>query len=56
VNLTSAAAAYEVDALTGASVTAKAVTGLVGYWFGPHGYQALLEQLRANPPQRREEH
>jgi Na+-transporting NADH:ubiquinone oxidoreductase subunit C len=48
----SAAERYEVDALTGASVTANAVTRLVAYWFGPHGYVAFLDQLRENPPTR----
>jgi Na+-transporting NADH:ubiquinone oxidoreductase subunit C len=46
----SAAAAYQVDALTGATVTANAVTRLVQYWLGPHGYGPLLAQLRENPP------
>ncbi len=45
----STAAVYNVDALTGATVTADAVTGLVRYWFGPHGYQPFLEQLRQQP-------
>jgi Na+-transporting NADH:ubiquinone oxidoreductase subunit C len=39
-----------VDALTGATVTADAVTGLVHYWFGPHGYKLFLEHLRKEPP------
>jgi len=38
---------YEVDALTGATVTADAVTGLMQYWFGPHGYRGFLEYLRS---------
>ncbi len=42
----SSLAEYEVDALTGATVTGNAVTGLVHYWFGPHGYQAFLASLR----------
>jgi Na+-transporting NADH:ubiquinone oxidoreductase subunit C len=37
---------YEVDALTGATVTADAVTNLMHYWFGPHGYRGFLEYLR----------
>jgi Na+-transporting NADH:ubiquinone oxidoreductase subunit C len=51
----SANADYEVDALTGATVTANAVTGLVHYWFGPHGYQEFLSHLRENPPGKPEE-
>ena len=46
----SAAAAYQVDALTGATVTGNAVTRVVQYWLGPHGYGPLLAQLRENPP------
>jgi len=46
----SAAAAYQVDALTGATVTAKAVTALVRYWLGPDGYGPLLNRLREQPP------
>jgi Na+-transporting NADH:ubiquinone oxidoreductase subunit C len=47
----SSGAEYRVDALTGATVTANAVTALVRYWFGPHGYGPLLKQLREHPPQ-----
>ena len=46
----SPAAQHEVDALTGATVTADAVTSLVRYWMGPHGYQPFLDQLREQPP------
>jgi Na+-transporting NADH:ubiquinone oxidoreductase subunit C len=46
----SPSAAFEVDALTGATVTADAVTGLVHYWFGQHGFQPFLETLREDPP------
>ena len=37
---------YEVDALTGATVTADAVTSLIHYWFGPNGYRDYLDKLR----------
>jgi len=43
---------YSVDALSGATVTADAVTDLVNYWFGPHGYRDFLERLRRQPPDR----
>jgi Na+-transporting NADH:ubiquinone oxidoreductase subunit C len=43
-------AQYEVDALSGATVTADAVTALVHYWLGPHGYRPFLDQLREQPP------
>ena len=46
----SAHAPYQVDALTGATVTGNAVTGLVRYWFGPHGYSGFLDHLKENPP------
>lgn len=49
----SAAAVYQVDALTGATVTANAVTALMQYWFGPNGYGPLLERLREQPPRLR---
>jgi Na+-transporting NADH:ubiquinone oxidoreductase subunit C len=41
----SPAAAYEVDALTGATVTTDGVTNLMRYWFGPHGYAIFLENF-----------
>jgi len=44
------AARYHVDALTGATVTGDAVTALVRYWLGPHGFQPLLRNLAAQPP------
>ena len=47
----SPASAYQVDALTGATVTANAVTALVRYWLGPDGYGPLLGRLREKPPQ-----
>ena len=46
----SSAARYEVDAVTGATVTGNAVTGLMRYWFGPHGYGPFLERVREQPP------
>jgi Na+-transporting NADH:ubiquinone oxidoreductase subunit C len=48
----SAAARHQVDALTGASVTADAVTQLVAYWFGPNGYVNFLGGLQRQPPVR----
>jgi len=44
-------AEYEVDALTGATITANAVTAMIRYWFGPGGYGPLLQQWREQPPQ-----
>ncbi|MGI9248303.1 MAG: Na(+)-translocating NADH-quinone reductase subunit C [Woeseiaceae bacterium] len=48
----SPAAAYEVDAISGASVTGSAVSRLVEYWFSRNGYAPFLENLRNEPPQR----
>jgi Na+-transporting NADH:ubiquinone oxidoreductase subunit C len=48
----STAARHQVDALTGASVTADAVTQLVAYWFGPNGYTSFLGKLYSQPPVR----
>ncbi len=52
VDPASAAAAHEVDAISGASVTGNAVTQLVRYWFGPNGYEPFLENLRNETPVR----
>jgi len=46
----SSLARYEVDGLTGATITANAVTNLVRYWFGEHGYGPLLHTLRETAP------
>lgn len=46
---------FEVDALSGATVTANAVTALIRYWFGENGYGPFLSWLRDNPPAPAEE-
>lgn len=48
----SASALHNVDGLSGATVTADAVTAMVQFWFGPWGYQKALERLRTEPPVR----
>lgn len=45
------AADYQVDAITGATVTTDAVTNLVGYWFGPHGFAPFLDSFRSGVAQ-----
>jgi len=45
-------AEFEVDALTGATVTGNSVTDMMHYWFGPHGYQAFLLVMREQPPKK----
>ncbi|MGI9475852.1 MAG: Na(+)-translocating NADH-quinone reductase subunit C [Hyphomicrobiaceae bacterium] len=52
VDPSSSSAAYEVDGLSGATVTGGAVTNLVRFWFGPHGYGPLLAKFSKQPPQR----
>jgi Na+-transporting NADH:ubiquinone oxidoreductase subunit C len=47
----SLAAEYRVDALTGATVTANAVTAMMQYWMGPHGYGPMLSRWREQPPE-----
>jgi Na+-transporting NADH:ubiquinone oxidoreductase subunit C len=46
----SPAAAHQVDSLSGATVTADAVTQIITYWFGPNGYRLFLDNLQAAPP------
>lgn len=43
---------YEVDGMTGATVTGDGVTRLIRFWFGPDGYAPFFEQLKAQPPAR----
>jgi Na+-transporting NADH:ubiquinone oxidoreductase subunit C len=37
---------YQVDAMSGATKTARGVTGLLRYWLGDNGYGPLLDRLR----------
>ena len=46
VNPDSADAAYQVDGLAGATLTANGVTNLVKFWLGENGFQAFLNNLR----------
>ena len=46
----SPAAAFQVDGLSGATVTADAVTRIIAYWFGTNGYQSFLQNMAAHPP------
>ena len=43
----SAAAAYEVDALSGATLTSRGVENLVRFWAGELGFGPFLENLKA---------
>jgi Na+-transporting NADH:ubiquinone oxidoreductase subunit C len=48
----SPASAYQVDSLSGATVTSDAVTRIIAYWFGPNGYKPFLETFESRPPAR----
>ena len=39
-------AAYEVDGISGATLTGQGVTNLLRYWFGEHGFGPYLDKLR----------
>ncbi len=52
VDADSPAAAYEVDVMTGATITGDAVTQLIRYWFGSQAYGKFIEQLKAEPLKR----
>jgi len=39
-------AAYEIDGLSGATLTGNGVTNLVQYWTGPHGFGPYLKKYR----------
>ena len=41
------AAAYQIDGLSGATLTANGVTKVLRYWLGEHGYGPFLERLQA---------
>ncbi len=41
-------AEFQVDGLSGATITAKGVTKMLQYWLGPDGYGPFLEQLKAD--------
>ncbi len=38
---------YEVDAISGATVTSNGVANMLRYWLGPHGYGPFLDRLAA---------
>ena len=37
---------YEVDAISGATVTSNGVVAMLRYWLGPHGFGPFLDRLR----------
>jgi Na+-transporting NADH:ubiquinone oxidoreductase subunit C len=52
VDPASPAAIYEVDVMTGATITGDAVTRLIRFWFGPRGYGPFLKKLETQPLER----
>lgn len=46
VNPASDNAKYEIDGLSGATITTRGVSNLVRYWLGPDGFGPYLEKLR----------
>jgi len=46
VDRDSANAIYQVDGLSGATLTARGVSNLLQYWMGQNGYQPLLARLK----------
>jgi len=46
VDAGSAAAQYQVDGLSGATITSRGVQKMLHYWLGEHGYGPLLKRLR----------
>jgi Na+-transporting NADH:ubiquinone oxidoreductase subunit C len=47
VDQNSVDAVYQVDGLSGATLTGRGVTKLVQYWTGPHGFGPYLAKLRS---------
>ena len=43
-------AAYQVDGISGATLTGRGVTNLVRYWTGPHGFGPYLSKLQREAP------
>ena len=46
VNPDSVDAKYQVDGLSGATLTTRGVSNLISYWMGDEGFGPILEQLR----------
>ena len=38
-------AQYEIDGLSGATITSRGVTNMIAYWFGESGYSKLFKEL-----------
>jgi Na+-transporting NADH:ubiquinone oxidoreductase subunit C len=40
---------YQVDGLSGATITANGVTNMIHYWFGEHGFRPFLQNAHERP-------
>lgn len=47
VDPTSSSAPYQIDGLSGATLTSNGVTHLVQFWMGENGYAPFLKNLKA---------
>ncbi|MEQ8835415.1 MAG: NADH:ubiquinone reductase (Na(+)-transporting) subunit C, partial [Lacipirellulaceae bacterium] len=47
VDETSETAAYQVDGLSGATITSNGVTNMIHYWLGPEAFGPYLDSLRS---------
>ena len=45
VDNTDKEAQYEIDGLSGATITSRGVTNMIAYWFGESGYSKLFKEL-----------
>lgn len=41
-------AAYEIDGLSGATITSRGVSEMIHYWLGPNGFKPYLDRLRGS--------
>ena len=46
VNPSSSSARYQVDGLSGSTLTTRSVHNLVRFWLGEHGYGPFIQRLR----------
>ena len=47
VDAANVAAAWQVDGISGSTLTGNGVTNMVRYWFGPDGFGPFLDRLRS---------
>ncbi|HIL71814.1 MAG TPA: FMN-binding protein, partial [Verrucomicrobia bacterium] len=38
---------YQVDGLSGATITTRGVSSLLHYWLGKNGFKPLLDRIRS---------